>query len=585
MENNIISLALNNHSYIQLLKIKNIISDNIRIKKKTILNYYLSNVKYCNITILETLLSYGLSINMTDDSKLTPLHSYISSCDVRYCYENIVRCLIRYGADVLSVNEYGKTPLYVYLTTNATKHNYSIIHLLLSARSNTHLPDGYSVGNVTVTRTYEDGMTVIHDYIRYNYEIDSSILKLLLSYIKTEDRHMFRNLLYMYMGSKYSILPEVVEMLSVFDDGYRDELGDTSLMQYLNRCKKTDLSIVKLAIELGQDINTLNLEGYSPLHYYMFNCPTIKGIKTFVSLGAYVIQGRAFVTDYLSNPLVDIIVLKYIINITGGYKNNYSCLYYPFHTYLSNSSNFLITSFLLNYYNDVINEINLDGNSPLFESINWSMPERTVKYLIDNGADINILCSNDSTIFSKAMVIAKPHILNILISYKPSVTTLRNTIRYFIHRNLLMDRSVINFLVYALSVDTGIYDMVISNRRSYMYIFVEIITRCYHEVIKMKNTKLYGSLSLYKVVFEIDKNHIHRYTNLICYEQVNQYSIYSKTLKKYIRTSRKRYNLIMRVLKIFDKLPLWGMLPVELLLKIIEMINTQDLISFVELDN
>ncbi|AFB76906.1 ankyrin repeat protein [Cotia virus SPAn232] len=577
----IISLILKINNYRQLINIKNIISDNVRIKNKTILNYYLSYVKDCNITILETLLSYGLSINMSDDSLMTPLHSYISRCDNSYCYDNIVRCLVNNGADALSVNEYGKTPLYVYLTVNDTKHSYTIVNLLLNAKTNSHLPDGYSVGNVSVSTTYEEGMTVIHNYMRYNYEIDTAILKLLLSYIKTVDGYMFRNLLYIYMSRKCNI-PEVVEMLSVFDDGYRDYFGDTALMQYLNKCETSDLRIVKLAVELGQNINVLNMDGFSPFHYYMLNKPTIKGIKTFVSLGAYVIQGRALVTEYLSNLSVDIVVLKYIINITGGYKINHSCLYYPLHTYLSNSSNFLITSFLLNHYNDGINKLNLDGNSPLYESINWSVSERTIKYLIDNGADINISCNNN-TIFSKALETTKPHIIYTLISYNPNVKTLRNTITYFINKNLFIDESVIDFLTYALSVDICIYDLVISNRNSYMNILVEIITKCYHEIIKMKRTKLYGSLSLYKAVFDIDKNLIHRYINLIDYEQVYHYSIYSKKIKKYIYISRKRYNLIMKALVVFYKIPLWGMMPVELLFKIIEMLNIKDLLTFVGL--
>ncbi|QED21117.1 ankyrin-like protein [Borealpox virus] len=485
---------------------------------------------------------YATTSNPNVDVFKLLLDQGIPMCsDIQYGYKTVIKkatCFsteydddIYYQDYVINVDDkIGKTALYYYIITRSRdKLSLDVINCLISYekevryytyRSYTTLY--YYVGRCDVKREIFDAlydnnyqnnerMNILHNYLRRRHKnkhpIDNYIIDRLLDGCEAED-------IIVLFKSRYNIYAIIKR--------YKYSIQDL-LTEYISHCK-VRTNIIKCMIDEGA-----LLYRYKHINEYLKHTrkPCPKVVKYILKNGI----------DDTHNNTINIMPL--------------------FPIYMCNDHDVLSILKLCKPYIDDINKTDKYGYSILYHCVN-NHNDILVEWLVDNGADINIVLRYGSTCISTCIImaymcipeIAKIYIkiLEIILSKLPTIECIKKTVDYLanhMHVCIGNNKSLLEICIkYFILVD---YKYTCSMYPSY----IEFISKCEKEIIDMRQIKING-MDMLTLMYKLNKHTKKRYVRHPVFTEwaKKQYKFYNQIIynaNKLIEQSNKIDNMIEEV--------------------------------------
>ena len=265
-----------------------------------------------------------------------------------------------------------------------------------------------------------------------------------------------------FIVTKYLIEKQKADVNTSYEDTKTVLKGTTPL---INACFALNFPLIEYLISKGANVNVRTKYGLSSLLFLCFSGDT-KLLKCLIGHGAKIdnyendrniihdICGSIFSRENESKSLIESakFFIKKGLDINSKDANNITpfmlgckhrdaqfisflvkelsadtrsidfdgltALHYAASNTSSNSIDIL--KFLLEQCNlkDLINNHSAKHESPLFLAVKYTTNTEVVKYLLDQGANVNIQCSSGNTALIEAALLNKVEIVNILIQYK-----------------------------------------------------------------------------------------------------------------------------------------------------------------------
>ena len=449
---------------------KHLIEHNISIKSPLL---HLT-IRYEELEFTEYLIKKGYDINMVFKSQ-TPLHIAIQYKRIKHvkylidnnaklnCYDfdgntpllyaidniliEIVNILIKRNVNVNVINVEDKNAL-IYAIE---KENIEIVKLLLNTNININKPNSllYAIEkeNMPIIKLLLKQTSIIIDKEIMMYVVSNNKYEIFLCLIEHEatldlqDVDMIFNGLRYFNFIKYflehnldinikshtnhSLLYHAFELndLVIFKIllDYGANINDHSYL--FNAIEKLDVDLISLLVNNGVDVNQRDKDGNTPLIYLLKCIPLIR-LNYMVHDGFYYLP--------LSPPIKDLTILLKIMQILVENKA---------HINLKNNLNETALSIAIN-----INEfayalfLNIKYSNQI--SIDTIISQDTygdyilVDYLVDHGADVNVLNEYNETLFSASMRYIPSNILVKMIEHGANL----NVIDY--HKNTPLEQAI-----------------------------------------------------------------------------------------------------------------------------------------------
>ena len=338
----------------------------ISVARFTYNDDYSNNYSNQQFRIMDSLIKHGININAQDENGNTALMFLSLS---KYIYDintiNSAKLLIKSGADVNLKNNGGMTAL---MNASAVGSD-ELVELLINA-------------GARVNEVDNDGRTAIF-YACRGYDVCSF-------YINYNS----------FYGYSFSESVEVVKFL--IDNGADVNLKNNGGMTALMSASDVSHELIELLIKSGARVNEVDDNGKSALMYAIISSSDIEVVKFLIDNGANVnlksndgetalmnayIRGNKELVELLINSGADVNLIDFNL------KDNYG------RTKLMEASkigNKEAVELLINA-GARVNEIDNDGNTALFYACrlrDYTIFDKKclklVKFLIDNGANVNI---------------------------------------------------------------------------------------------------------------------------------------------------------------------------------------------------
>ncbi|APG58212.1 putative ankyrin repeat protein L122 [BeAn 58058 virus] len=414
-------VALKNNDYIKLTNLAPYINNDDYIDGAyNYLDYYLSikcpghEVEY---DIVKLLIDLGIRADYKLNNGDSILHKYFNPFR-RSISDKIVKLIVESGCDLSAINNNtNNTPLHCYI-------NYCYNHITLETIK--LLIDNGADPNVRNIFNF----TPLEYYVKYLF-IKNDILDVLLSRISNDNEAVFGTLLHLYL-SRPRNKSEIIKLLSRSGINYKDGDGDTPIMRYLIHCYEIDEDIIKELIHNGANINTVNNDNYTVLHYYLMYCSkiNISSINTFISLGYSFPSPRGILSSYLKGyQKVKLEIVQYIHKLSNNSKKIIVEDIYFIHEYFKRADDVEVVKYLINEFNYSLEETDNKGYTLLHSAVDKYGSEPVIRYLISKGANINTNNTSGKTILFSAYISRHINIFKTLLEFNPSPNTILITIK------------------------------------------------------------------------------------------------------------------------------------------------------------
>ncbi|AST09597.1 Ankyrin [NY_014 poxvirus] len=486
---------------------------------------------------------YATTSNPNVDVFKLLLDQGIPMCsDIRYGYKIVIKKVTCFSSAyddddyyydyVINENDkIGKTALYYYIITRPRdKISLDVINCLISYekevryytyRSYTALY--YYVGRCDVKReifnalydnNYQNNerMNILHNYLRRRYKnkhhVDNYIIDRLLDGCKDKD------ILVLFNESRYNIIYTIIKR-------YKYSIQDL-LSEYISNCK-VRTNIIKCMIDEG-----------AVLYRYKHVNEYFKYIhKTYPKVVKYILKNGIDDTD---NNTINIMPLFPIA------RDNHDVL-----SILK----------LCKPYIDDINKTDEYGCSILYHCV-YNHNDILVEWLVDNGADINIVTTYGHTCISVCIVMAYScipeiskiyiKILEIILSKLPTIECIKKTVDYITNSYICIDCN--NKLLLEICIK---YFILVDHKYicSMYPSYIEFITECEKEIIDMRQTKING-MDMLTVMYKLNKHTKKRYVKHPVFTEwaKRQYKFYNQIIYnaiKLIEQSNEIDNMIEEI--------------------------------------
>lgn len=293
-----------------------------------------------SIPMTKYVLSLGLDINSTDDIGLTPLHHAI-------VYSNSVEMvcfLIESGADIKNMTLNGKNLLHLAVINR----DISVVKFVISL--------GLDIDSVD-----EMGWTPLHCAVRSNENVD--VVKLLVE--------------------------SGADIQAVTEDG-----KTLCHLAVIN-----SISMTKYVLSLGLDINSMDIEGLSPLHYVVGYNENTEIVSLLIQSGADIhmttMNGINLLHSAAMNNASSVAMVKYVLDLGFDINDKDNNGWTPLCYASRYSENVEIIKLLLESGADV-KTVAIDGKS-LLHLVAFNSELSVVRYVLGLGFDINDKDKNDWT--------------------------------------------------------------------------------------------------------------------------------------------------------------------------------------------
>lgn len=325
------------------------------------------NEKIINLVLAK---GYYKDINQKNKYGMTPLISAVS----KNTNTNIIKTLLQKGADITIVDKNNLNALY----WSAMNENQDVVKLILKS-------DTCDVNSKDI-----NGETPLMCALVYNKNIE--VIKELINAGSNTSIKSNAGLTALHaaaQGTTPEILQYLLELNCFADINIADNYGHTPIMIAAQRNSDTD--ILEILIKNGADISARNNMGVSVLHFAALN--------EHEEIIKYILENKLYdnidVTDNEGNtPLIYALVhsnnIKIIISLidAGADRKIYGEDTIIYYAALNNNSNVLKYFINENKYTD-INVQDADGLTPLLLAARNNSDEEGVKALIEAGADID----------------------------------------------------------------------------------------------------------------------------------------------------------------------------------------------------
>ncbi|CAA64096.1 C11L protein [Cowpox virus] len=429
----------------------------------------------------------------------------------------------------------GKTALYYYIITRSRdKLSLDVINCLISYekeilyytyRSYTTLH--YYVGRCDVKREIFDAlydnnyqnnerMNILHNYLRIRYKnknpIDNYILDRLLDGCGSKD------ILVLFNMARYNIIYTSIKR-------YKYSIQDLLTRYISHGIVRTN--IIKCMIDEGAV-----LYRYKHVNEYFINIHKV-------------------------DPKVVEYILKNGVDVVEDDNNTINIMpLFPVYVHNNHDEDVLSILKLCKPYIDDINKIDTRGRSILYYCVYYHNTI-LVEWLVDNGADINIVTKCGYTCIGICIILAYGcipeiaelyiQILECILSRLPTIECIKSTVenikrRYYVY---IYNKSLIEMCIrYFILVD---YKYTCDTYPSY----IEYITECEKEIADMRQIKINGT-DMLTVMYKLNKPTKKRYVNNpIFTDWANkQYKFYNQIIynaNKLIEQSKKIDDMIEEV--------------------------------------
>ncbi|AUD40109.1 ankyrin repeat family protein [Flamingopox virus FGPVKD09] len=554
------------------------------IKDVSILLPEVKKIMEDEVRIVKMLLDKDADINCVDAYKEKPLHNAIKSCNVE-----IVKLLLDYGANPNEITLNG----YTILDHAILYGNKEIFKLLIDKCDDT-----------TKQRT-----SYINAFIYQKVEISECILDL-ESKIITDNKYILENIFTRsyydhplhyacYNISFKRIIKRLIDNCSNINTKNRN--GNTPLHII---CKSDyEICYVKMIIDSGADINSRNICGITPL-YNATESKSFEKVSLLLSLGADTnIEDCCGKTPlYIASKYGDTSIVSILID--HGANVNHADFYgnSVLQAAFNNSNSLDIATKLLEKGANV-NSVNSLSLTLLYracinskESIENRL--KTIKLLIDYGAEINYYSSNNSCLLCRVNDI--PQVVELLLENGLDANKLYNTsmgITAVLNHNIFDNLNSIHYVIVHIALQSYTNPCITKNPGfinnlegiEKSSIKKEIWLKCENELRTIFNTRI--NKSYYLSIF-LTSNNVRLLSRLVNNTLLNEldfshFNIYGLRLKKSIEIARNRSELVYNSKEKLDSLSSsdseWNLLPTEIKLSILDLLSDKDLYSLINL--
>ncbi|AOP31497.1 ankyrin [Skunkpox virus] len=433
------------------------------------------------------------------------------------------------------------------------------------------------------------GKTALYYYIisRPRNGISLNVLNCLLSYDKCNFTYRRHTTLYYYIGRK-DIKREIFDVLYSNGNYLMDErmniLARYLLKHYRNKnyefdnyiidkllCNCINYNIVKLCNHLRDNTTLLSiiLKKYKDSiqdllnEYILLSTVYLNVIKFMVGEGAVLYRFNHINKYFLSignkDPKVVEYILKNGVETIGpdDNENNDKIDIMPlFSIFMPNELVIIKILELCMPYIDDINKLDRYGCSILYRCVNGNNTN-IVKWLVDNGADINVVTKYGHTCITICIVMSQRcidevskkyiDILEIILRKLPTIECIKKTMEYFNNSGLHIyhTTSIKELCIkYFVLVD---YEYVCITYPS----FINYIAKCKNELDDMFKTKIYN-IDMYTLMYKINKYMRKRFVKHPVFTEwaKTQYTIYTEIIDEandFIKRNEEIDNLIDEV--------------------------------------
>ncbi|AOP31708.1 ankyrin [Volepox virus] len=429
----------------------------------------------------------------------------------------------------------GKTALYYYIITRPRNGiSLDVLNCLLSYDTRhftyrRHTTLYYYVGRNDIKREIFDVL-----YGNGNYLIDERI------------NILVRYLLKQYRNKNYEFDNYIIDQLLYNCINY----NIVKLCNYL-RDNRTILSIILKKYKYSiQDL----------LNEYMLSSTIyLNVIKCMVGEGAVLYRFNHINKYFLDIGNIDPKVVEYILKngVETGPDDNESNAKIDimplFSIFIPNELAIIKILELCMPYIDDINKLDRHGCSILYHCVNGNNTN-IVKWLVDNGADINVVTKYGHTCITICIVMSQRciyevskkyiDILEIILRKLPTIECIKKTMEYFNNSGLHIyhTTSIKELCIkYFLLVD---YEYVCITYPS----FTNYIDKCKNELDDMFKTKIYN-INMYTLMYKINKHMRKRFVKHPVFTEwaKTQYTIYTEIIDEandFIKRNEEIENLI-----------------------------------------
>ncbi|SNB65920.1 CPXV027 protein [Cowpox virus] len=528
-----------------------------------------------DIELLKLLISKGLKINNIKKNGINIVEKYATTSNPNI---DVFKLLLDKGIPTCSNIQYG----------------YKIkIEQIRRAGEYYNWDDELDDYDYDYTTDYDDrmGKTVLYYYIitrsQDGYATSLDVINYLISHEKEMRYYTYREhtTLYYYLD-KCDIKREIFDAL--FDSNYSGHelmniLSNYLRKQFRKKNHKIDNYIVdqllfdrdtfyilELCNSLRNNIliSTI-LKRYTDsiqdllLEYVSYHTVYINVIKCMIDEGATLYRFKHINKYFQKFGNRDPKVVEYILKngnlvVDNDNDDNLINIMPLFPTFSMRELDVLSILKLCKPYIDDINKIDKHGCSILYHCIE-SHSVSLVEWLIDNGADINIITKYGFTCIGICVIMAHAcipeiaeiyiKILEIILSKLPTIECIKKTVDYLSNdRHLLIGnkaKSLLKICIkYFILVD---YKYTCDTYPSY----IEYITDCEKEIADMRQIKING-MDILTIMYKLNKHTKKRYVNNpIFTDWANkQYKFYNQIIynaNKLIEQSKKIDNMIDEV--------------------------------------
>lgn len=380
-----------------------------------------------NFNIVEYLIQQGANINDLDEFNESALTYAVNDGNIK-----IIRLLVKKGADLNILDEDGTPLLHKAVLTDS-----SVVQELIrlgidpdvkNADGFTALDEAISDDEVDSVRVLLEGgadLNVIpNDGLGYSLLIDAAnkgndeIVSLLIKHGAKVN--------YISPGG-YTALSKAVSKQSVptiralidggADVNMKNSYGHSLLVDAITHYRRPDLSVVKVLVDSGVNIHSVDKQGKSLGHFLSSSRKNIEAIDLLVDLGLDInVFSLASYTPLMNASYNgDIKAVKWALskgakpNLTNKYGN--SALHYAI-----KNNKFNVIDALLSHGADV-SVINKKGQTALHYATTFG-DEKSIKTLVDRGVDLNAVDEQGQTALTIAIDNNKKNVIAYLLSKK-----------------------------------------------------------------------------------------------------------------------------------------------------------------------
>ncbi|AFB76909.1 ankyrin repeat and PRANC domain-containing protein [Cotia virus SPAn232] len=559
--------ALNHNDYNELTKFSKYINNNDYIDGVyNYLDYYLSikrqdhEVEY---NIVKLLIDVGIKTNYVLNNGDTILHKYFNPYRIKIS-DKIVKIIVESGCDLSAANINLNTPLHCYVNCCYNQITLETVKLLIKNGANPNVKNIF-------------GYTPLQYYVK-NLFIKNEITTMLLSPISDEEEEVFGSLLHLYLSRPKNGV-ECIKPLARSGINYKDSGGDTPIMTYLINCSKMDENIVKEIIYNGGDINTINNDNYTTLHYYLMYCNnvTISSIDLFISMGYSFPSSRGIISSYLKGYYkVELEIVKYLYYLSTNSKKILVEDCYFIHEYFKRADDVDVSDYLLNVFNYCVDITDDNGYTLLHYAVDKYGSEQVIRYLISKGANINTINKSGKTILYSAGISRPINIFKTLLEFNPSVNTILATIKKILQTNHINKDALKELIKYSLMKNITIDEELIK-----MYdLCNEFINDCISELDEMKKIRVSPTMSLFCILNK-SENELYRYIKNPATFDVLKFNIYGQLLSSLLENARIRSEFIEKACDFVSSNNILS-IPREIQIKVFSYLNNNDISLFVD---